>query len=155
MAPGTRNQVDLAAGVMYLVVAAAFAVGAKDLRLGTAANMGPGYFPLAVSSLLALSGLIVIGRALSRGEPSARLAGWRAGKLSLILGAVIVFALLLPHAGLLVSTVALVLLSSLASDEFDWRVALGNAVALAGIGAVIFIYGLSLPIPLAPRFLGG
>src|SRR3546814_17479657 len=107
MALGIRNQIDVAAGVMYLAIAAAFAFGAWDLRLGTAARMGPGYFPMAVSSLLALAGLVVLAQALWPGATSTRLERWYARKLILTLGSVIVFALLLAPPGLILSFFAL------------------------------------------------
>jgi hypothetical protein len=155
MALGIRNRIDFAAGVMYLAIAAAFAFGARDLRLGTADSMGPGYFPIAVSSLLAVVGLIVLAQALSPGALSTRLERWHVSKLLVILGSVIVFALLLEPAGLVVSVFALVGISSLASNEFDWRVAAINAIFLAALGAVIFVYGLKLLLPLWPQFLRG
>src|SRR3546814_20500609 len=96
--------------------------------------MGPGYFPMAVSSLLALAGLVVLAQALWPGATSTRLERWYASKLILILGSVIVFALLLAHAGLILSVFALVAISSLASDEFDWRVTALNAVPLPAMG---------------------
>ena len=44
----------------------------------------------------------------------------------------------------------LVVLSSLASDEFTWKGALINAVVLTALSWVVFIKGLSLTIPLLP-----
>src|SRR5688500_18417272 len=52
-APGNRLRVDvkeLAAGLLLIVVAAVFAASAlRNLKLGTANAMGPGYFPLMVT----------------------------------------------------------------------------------------------------------
>src|SRR3546814_4205185 len=50
--------------------------------------MGPGYFPMAISSLLALAGLVVLAQALWPGATSTRLERWYASKLILILGSV-------------------------------------------------------------------
>lgn len=149
-----RDQISFAAGVMYLVIAAAFAVGARDLQIGTAGSMGPGYFPLVVSSLLGLVGLIVLVTSLHSSAAPTCFRRWYASKLTLILGAVVVFALLLTRAGLVLSIFALVLIASFASDEFDWRVALLNAAVLAAMGVAIFVYGLGLFFPLWPQ-VGG
>jgi hypothetical protein len=47
----------------------------------------------------------------------------------------------------------LVMISSLAGDEFHWREALINCVVLAVGSWAIFILGLKLVIPLWPTFL--
>jgi len=47
----------------------------------------------------------------------------------------------------------LVMISSLAGDEFHWREALINSVVLAIGSWAIFILGLKLVIPLWPTFL--
>ena len=54
-----KSQKDFFAGLMYLVVGLAFAIAAIDYNVGTAARMGPGYFPLILGVLLALIGLVI------------------------------------------------------------------------------------------------
>ncbi len=44
-----KSQKDFFAGLMYLVVGGAFAIGANEYNIGTAARMGPGYFPLILA----------------------------------------------------------------------------------------------------------
>ena len=70
-----------------------------------------------------------------------------------ILGAVVLFGLLLQPAGLVLSLVVLVLVSSRASHEFTWRGTLANAVILIAFSVGAFIKGISLQIPLWPTFL--
>ena len=61
--------------------------------------MGPGYFPTVLGSILALFGVVSIGRSFIRpGEAIAALA-WR--PLVLVLGAAVLFGLLLDRLGLL------------------------------------------------------
>jgi hypothetical protein len=66
-----------------------------------------------------------------------------------------VFGLLLTTAGLVVSVVALVIGSSLASHEFTWRATLLNTVVLVGFALIVFVYGLGLQFPVWPAFVGG
>ena len=47
-----KSQKDFFAGLMYLVVGGAFAIGAYGYNVGTAARMGPGYFPMILGILL-------------------------------------------------------------------------------------------------------
>jgi hypothetical protein len=55
-----RNQRDFGAGIMYMVIGLFFAGIATTYSLGTAAKMGPGYFPLALGILMFLLGLLVL-----------------------------------------------------------------------------------------------
>jgi hypothetical protein len=70
-----------------------------------------------------------------------------------ILGAVVLFGLLLQPLGLVLSLVVLVLVSSRASHEFTWKGALANTVVLVLFSLGAFIWGISLQIPLWPAFL--
>ena len=56
--------------------------------------------------------------------------------------------------GVYASVFLLVVLSSLASHEFNWKVALANALFLVAFTYLAFIKGLGLTFPLWPSFLG-
>jgi hypothetical protein len=149
-----RNQKDVAAGVIYVIAGAAFSLGALNYKLGDAARMGPGWFPFWVGVLLAAVGMATIAsgaRAHAAPEkmkrPELRAMAW-------ILGAVVLFGLLLQPAGLVLSLLVLVLVSSRASHEFTWRGALANAALLIAFSVGAFIKGISLQLPLWPAFLG-
>ena len=63
------------------------------------------------------------------------------------------FGLLLPRLGMALTIPVLVIISSLAGDEFHWRGVLISSVVLAIGSWAIFILGLKLVIPLWPTFL--
>ena len=104
--------------------------------------------------LLVLLGLAITAKALTLdtpdGEPLGRFA-WR--PLLIVLGAVLVFGVTLPHGGLVVALPLLVVISSWASDEFSWRAALLNAVVLTILSYGVFVVGLKLAIPVLPDFV--
>src|SRR5690606_15795292 len=54
-----RNQQDFWAGVMFTLIGVLFAFFSTSYEVGTAARMGPGYFPLVLGILLAVLGLII------------------------------------------------------------------------------------------------
>ena len=148
-----RKQKDFAAGMIYIVAGAGFSLGALEYKLGDAARMGPGFFPFWVGVLLALVGVITALSAVRPGaavdpvqRPELRAMAW-------ILGAVVLFGLLLQPLGLVLALVALVLVSSYASHEFSWRGALLNTVVLIVFSIGAFIWGINLQIPLWPAFL--
>ena len=55
-----KSRKDFASGLMFIVAGVAFAVGATSFTVGSAARMGPGYFPLLLGSLLAVGGCFVL-----------------------------------------------------------------------------------------------
>jgi hypothetical protein len=148
-----RNQKDFAAGAIYVLAGAGFALGAFNYKLGDAARMGPGWFPFWIGVLLALIGVVTALRALRLDAEPEKVQRLQAGSMAWILGAVVLFGLLLQPLGLVLSLVALVLVSSRASHEFTWKGALANTVVLVVFSIGAFIWGISLQIPLWPAFL--
>jgi hypothetical protein len=149
-----KSQKDFWSGLMFVVVGLAFAWGATNYSFGTSARPGPGYFPLGLGVILAGLGAISLFEALTieteDGEPIGRFA-WK--PLGTILVAVLLFGLLLPRLGMALTIPLLVIVSSLAGDEFRWRDVLISAVVLTTGSWAIFILGLKLVIPVWPPFL--
>ena len=149
-----KSQKDFWSGMMFIVVGIAFAWGATAYNLGSSARPGPAYFPLGLGVLLALLGALVMFKAMTiesaGGDPIGAVA-WK--PLITIIASVVVFGAALPRLGMAVSLPLLVLISSLAGDEFGWRGVLVNAAVLTVGCWAIFILGLKLVIPLWPLFL--
>jgi drug/metabolite transporter (DMT)-like permease len=150
-----KSQRDFWSGLMFVVVGLAFAWGATTYSFGSSARPGPGYFPFGLGLLLALLGAVVLFKALTieseDGDPIGAFA-WR--PLGFIVTTIAVFGWALPHLGMFVALPILVVVASLAGDEFHWGEALINAAILTVGSWVIFIYGLKLTIPLYPWFMG-
>ena len=151
--PPPRNRKDFAAGLLYLVVGAAFAIGSMNYKMGAADRMGPAYFPFWLGLLLALIGVVVMAASLRSHATAEALPRFNWKPLAWILGSVALFGALLPRLGLVVSLVLLVLISSRASHEFRWRGALLNAALLVAVCVGAFVWGLGLQLPLWPAFL--
>ena len=146
-----KSQKDFWSGLMFVAVGVGFAWGATEYSFGSSARPGPGYFPFGLGILLAILGGMVLFKALTiethDGQPVGAFA-WR--PLAIILASVALFGFLLPRAGMLISLPLLVVLSSLASEEFSWKGSLVNAVVLTALSWLVFVKGLSLTIPLLP-----
>ncbi len=150
-----KSEKDFWSGAMFIAVGVAFAWGATEYSFGSSARPGPGYFPFGLGIIMTLLGCVVTFKALTIETPEGDLVGgfaWR--PLLIILGSVLLFGALLPRAGLLISLPLLVVLSSLASDEFTWKGALINAAVITALSYVVFVAGLSLTIPVLPTFIG-
>jgi len=144
---------DFCSGVIFFAVAVVFVGFGRQYAMGTALRMGPGYFPMVLGALLALIGLVLIGRSLFRpGQAVGRLA---LTKLALVTLANVLFALSLRSLGFIPALLILVLLSAYASQRFRWGVALTLALGLAAGSSVIFVWLLQLPLPLFGTWFGG
>jgi hypothetical protein len=146
---------DFLSGVMFLSFGGAAMALSAGLTIGTAARMGPGYFPFVLGAFLAVLGTVILLRGIIG---SRRLQDWPAlnlKSLGIVLGSVGLFSQILKPLGLLLSTVVLVLLASAASHEFRWKEALMNAAVLVGVVLTVFVYFLEFQIPVWPFFVAG
>lgn len=138
---------DFWTGVIYIVVGISAVVIARNYALGSAARMGPGYFPTVVASLLVIVGAIILARSFLReGEFVDRLA-WK--PILFVLGSIIAFGFLINRAGLVIAAAVLLLGSAAASEKFrlSWLPALGM-VALIAFCVLAFIIGMRIPMPI-------
>ncbi len=157
MAIKIRAQKDFNAGLMFIVLGAAFLIIAAGVpgmpnlpgySMGTAVRMGPAYFPTILGGILVALGVIVFLRAFASDEAPPAPTKWR--PLLWILGSVILFGALVGTAGIIFATVTIVLVSAFGGHEFYWKEQLIEATILT-IGVVaIFSYGLGLPFKLWP-----
>lgn len=143
-------KIKLHSGLLFVIVGLVFAIWSTTYNIGTASNMGPGYFPLILSLTLVILGLLNVLKSLAVKEVRvpANIA-WR--PLILILSANILFGLLLSSLGLIIATFALVIVSSYAMRNTQIKKALILSTVLSVIGYCIFALGLSMPIQLLPN----
>jgi hypothetical protein len=148
-----RNHRDFWAGMMFLVMGVLFVIFSQAYQLGTAARMGPGFFPTMLGALMALLGLLIVWVSTTPGNREARVEriGWR--EIFLILIAVGIFAAALPYLGMVVAITLLIALSALASHEFSWKETLIEIVVLLVMAELVFVKGLELQFPVWPKFL--
>ncbi|WP_042886778.1 tripartite tricarboxylate transporter TctB family protein [Cupriavidus necator] len=148
-----RSQKDFASGLLFILVGFGFSWVARGYSMGTAAKMGPGYFPFWLGIVLALLGVLVLWGSLSSKMEQDSLARWDIKTLLWILGSVVLFGLLLKPLGMVLSVLVLVLVSSMASHEFSWKGAILNSIILVLISLGAFVYGINLQMPVWPAFL--
>ncbi|ARP96463.1 tripartite tricarboxylate transporter TctB family protein [Bordetella genomosp. 13] len=149
-----RNKQDFWSGVMFIALGLGFSWQATSYQMGTAARMGPGYFPFWLGLVLALLGAIVLLGSLSKKATETKVDGFDWRIVFLVIGSVVLYAVILRPLGVYLSVFILVVLSSLASHEFSWKVAVANGIFLVVFSYLAFIKGLGLIFPLWPTFLG-
>ena len=151
--PLIRHPKDFWAGVLFIVLGGGAALIALDYSFGTAGRMGPGYFPRWLGLLLALLGVVLIVRSLKLdGE---KLSFPTFVPLGVVLASVFVFGIAVNVLGLVIATILLVVISSMASHEYRWKESVVAALCLAVFVVIAFRYGLKLQLPTWPPFLGG
>ncbi len=152
MRPLVQGPKDVLAGLIYVAFGAVMLWVALGYRMGTASGMGPGYFPRVLAVTMIVLGLASLLRGfLVRGKTPGGIA-WKA--LVLVLGAPVLFGLLLERAGLIVALITLVLVSAAASKafRFDARALLG-LLALIAFCVLTFVKGLGVPMPVLGSWL--
>jgi len=156
-----RSQKDFVSGLLFTAVGISFAVGATNFDIGSAARMGPGYFPLLLGVVLAILGAIVTLQSLG-GKGASDTIGdiaWR--PLIFILAANLAFGVLLvgvpafgiPAFGLIVALYALIIISGYARPKHSLKESLVLATVLAIGSYFAFVYALNLQFPVLPWFL--
>ena len=157
------SQKDFFSGLMFTAVGGAFAWGAGDYDIGSAARMGPGYFPLMLGLLLVLLGMAITLKSFAKSETQAseRLGAFAWRPLIFVLLANVLFGVLLvglpsiglPAMGMFVAIIVLTLVASMARKGFSWKEALLLGAGL-GLGSYLaFVRVLQLQLPVWPAFI--
>lgn len=143
---------DAILGTFFTTIGVVFGLIALNYPFGTAGRMGPGYFPVIVSTLLAVTGIAILMRArLATGEP-VRAARWL--PLVVVPLAVILFGLLVEKLGMPLAVMMLVVIAATASVKFrlNWMATAG-AATFSAVCAIVFVELLGLPIPIIGTWL--
>ena len=143
-----RNPKEFGSGLLFAGFGiAAIAIGAA-YPVGTAARMGPGYFPRGLGMILIGIGIILILRSFR--DPGSPIMMKDLRPIAIVLGSVVLFGLTVSQAGLILSTLLIILVSSTASHEYRWKESIMASIALAIFVVIAFGYGLKLQLPILP-----
>jgi hypothetical protein len=147
----TVNWKDTATGLIFIVVGAWFVYDGWDLDHGTAARMGPGYFPPILASILILLGLAIAVRGIGVRQEAVGVIAWRG--LVFTLAAPVIFGATVQGLGLVPSLGLATFCSALASRRMTLIYALAISVCLTIFCVAVFSYGLGLPVRLVGPWL--
>jgi hypothetical protein len=143
-----RNPKDFWSGVLFIALGVTTIVLGSRYALGSAARMGPGYFPRILGILLIVLGGILAVRATRTVGPPMPPFRWR--PTIVVLGSVVLFGAIVRIVGVALSTVILIVAASAASHEFRPRESLIVGVVLAALAVGVFVVGLQLQLPIWP-----
>ena len=147
-----QDKKEFLAGLTLVAFGLAAMLIARNYRMGTAFRMGPGYFPVMLSFLLMWIGILVAGLALRSSNTTLPRLAWRPTLIVTV--AIVLFGLLINGAGLLLTTMILVVGSRLARPGYPWAETAILSAVLAAICAAVFSLALRIQMPLLPTWLG-
>jgi hypothetical protein len=140
-----RSPQDFGAGVVFIVIGLAGIYFGRNLSMGTAARMGPGYFPVMLSYLIVALGLVVGSRAFTTDGPE--IEGIQYRPIFFVIASLLVFGWLIDYLGLAITTVALTVIAAYARREVNLSETFILGVGLAVFTIAVFVYGLNQPLP--------
>src|ERR1043165_1453458 len=111
-----RRNRDFWAGLMLIGTGAAAVIIARDYSFGTALRMGPGYFPSVLGGLLALFGIYLVGSGLRSNEQIV--GNWSLRALIVLPLSLVLFGLLMEHAGFVPALLVRIVGSPPASRDY-------------------------------------
>jgi hypothetical protein len=146
-----RSPKDFWAGLLFIGLGiVAIWVGSR-YNLGTAARMGPGYFPRILGILLIVLGAIITFRGIRwGGDPIPK---WRWRPTIVVLASVVIYGILISRLGIAISTVLLIVGASLASHEFRLKESIVAGLLLSALAVGVFVIGLNVQLPIWPAFM--
>ncbi|WP_422013559.1 tripartite tricarboxylate transporter TctB family protein [Reyranella sp.] len=135
---------DFLSGLMFVAFGLAALYFGQNLAVGTPVRMGPGYVPRMLSLILLALGAVVCIVALVSGSEPVERPKWK--PITLVTLGIVCFALLFERAGLIPALIVLVMIASLAGEEFKLTEVLGNIVVLSILCTLVFKVGLGMNI---------
>ena len=141
-----RRNKDFWGGLMLIGIGVAAMVIARDYDFGSALRMGPGFFPTVLGGILAAFGVSIMAVGLQSGEKIQGHLSLRA--LILLPLSLVLFGLLMEHAGFIPAVAALITVAAASGNEFRTGEVFFTTVFLTILSVAIFIWGLGLPYPL-------
>ncbi len=143
---------DLLAGLMFIVIGVVFFVGAYNYQMGTAARMGPGYFPRILGGVMAVLGVIVAGIGLKNQAQWAATEGigWTWKPVIILTVAVVLFGAALQPLGMVIAIVLLTFISGVAAHDKNYRELAIITAIMCLFCAAVFVWGLKLQMKLFP-----
>ncbi len=143
--PRPAPSADLVSGLLFSALGAIILWVGADYSLGVPSRIGPGYVPRLLGILLAVIGLFLLARSRWATEAIDATVAWR--PLVLIFAATVAFALVFEMSGLVPAILVSVGIANYATAENRWTTAVVLGAVLAFFAWLLFVKGLSLPLP--------
>ena len=147
-----RNPQDFWCGLFFVALGVLAMYLSRDYAMGTALNMGPGYFPTWLGGIMIGFGVLIGGLALKREadeDQAENIREWAFRPWLVLPATLAMFALLMDaDAGFVPSLLVLIAGCALAHKDVRWRETILLSVGVTAGAVAIFYYGLGMPFDL-------
>ncbi len=149
---GFLKNKDLLAGLMFIVIGTIFWVGAGNYQMGSAARMGPGWFPSVLGAIMTFLGVLIAGIGLKNQATWAQTSGigWTWKPVIILTVAVVLFGVVLQPLGMVFAIILLTFISGIAAHDKDYKQLAIVTVMMCLLCAGVFVWGLKLQMKLFP-----
>jgi hypothetical protein len=152
---------DFWGGVLFAAIGLLFAVIAYGIKplgipgyaMGVPARMGPAFFPFYLGMILLVLGVVIAAGGLRKqgtSEEERKFPTFHWKPNLFVLGAIVLFGVVLKAIGMLLAGIMLIVIAGMGSTTFKPRRSVILGVVLSIFCALVFVWGLKLPIPLCP-----
>jgi hypothetical protein len=148
----TTIGLDVLAGGIFVLLGVGFLVPALGFGFGSMLRMGAGFFPVVLSVLLMILGLVIVVRGALAPE---RVSLPNIGPLLRVIVAMTAFAAFMEPLGSYFTLPIVVVVAASASASFNWRSAVVLAAVLTISSDLIFRVALGLPFQQFGPWIGG
>ncbi|HVY56620.1 MAG TPA: tripartite tricarboxylate transporter TctB family protein [Xanthobacteraceae bacterium] len=146
---------NVLSGLLFMAIAVLGLWLSRNYPVGTALRMGTGYVPRLLLWILLLLGVVVAVQGVRVApEPTAEESnGWAALRpIVFVTASLVVFGLTIERLGLVIATVLMMAVGSIASRDLKPMETILTTVVLTVLSVVIFVIGLELAIPVWPEW---
>jgi Tripartite tricarboxylate transporter TctB family len=140
-----KSPQDFGAGVVFVLVGLAGLYFGSELAFGTAGRMGPGYFPMLLSGLIVVVGVVAAFRGVTIEGPPIEPVQLR--PILFIIAAILIFGFLIESIGLALTAILLTVFAAYARPEVKLSETILLGVGLAMFTVVVFVYLLGQALP--------
>ena len=152
-APRMLNR-DVFAGLIFLIIAVVFGIEGWRYGLGEGAQAGPGFFPVVLSVMTGVFGILAIIVGLrKRTHEADEPISWRG--IVLICASLALFAAAARVLGLVPIVFVCTVLAALASTKNSVLAAILMGAVMSALCYLIFAVGLSISLPTFGTMFGG
>lgn len=145
---------DAVLGLVFMAIGLFALFIAIGYPLGTAGRMGPGYFPVIISVVLACTGAALVAR--SRFITSEILTAFPLKPIVLVTLSIVLFGLVVKGLGMPLAVLLLVLVAAMSSLRFKLGVkAIAGALAFSAACTFVFVTLLHMSMPVVGTWLQG
>ncbi|KQQ80606.1 tripartite tricarboxylate transporter TctB family protein [Aureimonas sp. Leaf324] len=143
---GAKSRRDLLAGLIFMAIAAGFALEASNYDMGRAIRMGPGFIPMTLAILLAIFGAMIAFGGLRKDERIEKTPiPWKG--IVLILAALVIFGEFGTALGLVPVVFIGTAIVALASAKNSIVSSLTIAACMSALCWLVFKVGLGITLP--------